>query len=259
MVCIRKRNLYLILLFIALTVALIFLLNPGRLSCFNATNLQVLGAGAPAGISPFGKGERIVYNVQLFGIKIGQAQLQFMGKTRLDNKEVELIILSTNVKNLKDTEKVYVDSDTFLPLRVERSIVLWGKKMNIVEEYDVKNNSVTVNKTESGKTSRQIIKSSSPLQNIISLIFLFRKNADFETGQAFKVKLPLTEFKMKMTKVAVFNALNNKYKACLFESEPAKYRIWIDRGTKRIPLRVDGAVGFGNTAMVVREFIPGEN
>ncbi len=208
---------------------------------------------------PFSKGETIIYNVNLFGIKIGESHLLFSGKTTLGNLPVELIILSTNVINLQDEEKIYVDSQTFLPLRVERKVVFFGKKMDIIEEHDQKNNLFTLTKTESGKTTKEIVKSDKPMQNIISLIFLFRKSKIFEIGEEIPVALPLVNLKMKVTSLVDFNTANNKYKAYLFESVPSKYRIWIDEGKYKIPLRLDGAAGFGNTAMVMTKFIPGEN
>ncbi len=208
---------------------------------------------------PFKKGEKITYNVNLFGIKIGSSQLQFFGPALLDNKEVELIVLSTNVTNLQDVEKIYVDSNSYLPLRVERSVVFFGKKMEIIEDYNLKDNSFTLTKTESGKTTKEVIKSQKPLQNIISLIFLFRKNRTFDIGETFPIALPLLKLQMKVKKIVNFSTANKKYRAYLFESVPKKYRIWLDESPRKIPLRLDGAVGFGNTAMVMTEFIPGEN
>lgn len=210
-------------------------------------------------VFPFSKGEKIIYNVALFGIKIGQAQLQFLGKTNLNNKVAELIILSTDVNNLKDVEKIYVDSNSFLPLRIERDVVFFGKKMRIIEEYNMKENSLMVSKTEGGKTTKKIFQSFKPMQNIISLIFMLRKSKSLEIGQKISVVTPLLNFDMKVAKLVNFSTANDKFKAYFLESSPKRYRIWIDQGARRIPLRVDGAIAFGNAAMVMTKFIPGEN
>lgn len=256
-----KIKRYAVFCFVALAILFIFLqmnFKLSRVSCFQNVNKEPRPAFA-SGSLPFTKGEKIIYNVSLFGIKIGQSQLQFAGKTKLNGKEAQLIILSTNVTNLKDVERIYADSQTFLPLRVERSVIFFGKKMNIVEEYDVKEKTFTLLKNESGKTTKQVIKSDKPLENIISSIFFFRKSAAFETGQVFNLELPLAKCQMKVRGLVDFNTANKKYKAYLLESVPSKYRIWLDESYRKIPLRLDGAVGFGSTAMVMTEFVSGDN
>jgi hypothetical protein len=208
---------------------------------------------------PFSKGEKIIYNVRLFGIKIGKSELLFAGETQLNKRSVELIIFSTNVINLKDIEKIYVESDTFLPIRVERSVNFFGRKIYIVEDYNIKENSMTIYETEGSKVKTQVFKSDKPIQNIISLLFLFRRSEDLDIGQKFSVSVPLLNFDMQVTELVDLDTANKKYKAYLLESVPEKYRIWIDASPKKIPLRLDGAVAFGNTAMIMTQFIPGEN
>jgi hypothetical protein len=36
-------------------------------------------------------------------------------------------------------------------------------------------------------------------------------------------------------------------------SEPKKYRIWFDNSPLKIPLKIDGAIGWGKMSMVFRE------
>ena len=250
-----------IILLVLLTATGILFLVAGPNVCNLPKNMGMAEKINPAPepeIFPFGKGEKIIYNVNLFGLKIGQSELLFVGTTLLNNKKVELIILSTNVNNLQDVEKIYVESSSFLPVRVERSVVFFGKKMNIIEEYDHQKNTLTLIKTEGRRTTKEIIKSQKPIQNIISLIFLFRKSKNFDIGQVVDVALPPINLEMKITGSVDFNAANTKYKAYLFESAPKRYRIWIDEGPKKIPLRLDGAVAFGNTAMVMRAYVSGE-
>ena len=49
-------------------------------------------------------------------------------------------------------------------------------------------------------------------------------------------------------------AAGETYEAYYLESSPKKYRIWLGTSERKIPLRIDGAVGFGNTSLVMKEY-----
>ena len=41
------------------------------------------------------------------------------------------------------------------------------------------------------------------------------------------------------------------YETYFMQSKPAKYKVWFDTSDKKIPLRINGAVGINDTAMLM--------
>jgi len=239
------RNLFLIFLVI---LALLFFSHHKPLKAINepAVAEQEL---------PFTSGEKIVYAVKMGPIKMGTATLYFLGKTRLGNKEVETIIFETTGFNFLDVEKIYAETKTFYPLRVERTLNLWGKKMDIVEDYDTKDNSWRLIKREGEKITQEVFKENSRVQNIIAVVYFYRQMGNLESGKSLDFNFSKVKVKMQITKIVDFLSGDKIHQAYLLESIPRKYRVWLDTGEKRIPLRIDGSLlGFGNMAMIMREF-----
>ena len=54
-----------------------------------------------------------------------------------------------------------------------------------------------------------------------------------------------------MTKI---KAAGKQFYAYYMKSDPAQYEVWFDKSDKKIPLKIDGAVGFGDTAMVIVKY-----
>jgi len=55
-------------------------------------------------------------------------------------------------------------------------------------------------------------------------------------------------------KVKPIKGGGKKYNAYFLESDSKKYRMWFDFSSAKIPLRIDGAVGFGNTKMIMNKY-----
>jgi hypothetical protein len=186
----------------------------------------------------FLENEKIDYVVKLRGVSIGRASLVYKGKVKLDNKDAHKIIFSTNTVNFKDVETMYAQIDTFLPLRIERDINNWGKKMRIVEEYDQDNNSVRISQINKQQNKTQVIKQDEKIENVILSIFLHRKLADLEIGKDFSITLPLRKIIMRVTKKTPISVPHGKYMAYLVESFPKGHRIWLEESQKAIPVRI---------------------
>jgi hypothetical protein len=203
---------------------------------------------------PFLANETIDYIIKLKGIKIGRATLTYKGKTKLDGKDVHLIIFYTNTMNFKDKETIYADIDNFLPLRIERSINNWGKKIYIIEEYDQKNYTVTI--TRIGRRHKKLkqIQKNAHIQNAILLTFLYRKLRDFEIGKDFPVTLPLAELVMRFTKKSRIKVPYGLYEAYLAESFPKGYRIWFEESNKAIPVKISGPLFLGSVSLEMADY-----
>ena len=195
-------------------------------------------------------GEKIVYDVNLGGVHIGKAKFSNISLTTFDSKRADLITFETKVTNFNDLEKIYCDPDTLLPIRVERDIKQLTSRERIVETYNQKNYTLAIKKTKGRKVEELTLKSDSPIQNAILLPFFVRRIPDFHIGRTIKINLPQTKFEIKPVSIVTIRVPAGKFKAYYFESKPAKFKIWISKDERRIPLRIKGLGGFGYTLLM---------
>ncbi|MEK6714781.1 MAG: DUF3108 domain-containing protein [Candidatus Omnitrophota bacterium] len=205
-------------------------------------------------ILPFEQGETISYAVKLGGIKIGNAELTYKGKTKLNDKDAHLIIFSTDTLNFKDTETMYAALDTFLPLKIERDINKWGKKIRIVEEYDQLNHKVKITQFDKTRNQTKEIAQDAQIQNVILLTYFLRKLSNFELGREFAVTLPLAKLIMRFTKEEQARIPCGVYRTYLAESFPKGHKIWFESSEKAIPIRISGPSIAGKVNMVMMDY-----
>jgi hypothetical protein len=202
---------------------------------------------------PFADGEKITYSVKMGPVRMGGSTLSFEGKTVINGKEAFKIIFVTTGLNFLDKETIYADTKTFYPVRVERKLNLWGKKMDIVEDYDAKDNSWRLTKRQGRKITQEVFKSGSRVQNIISLVYFYRQMKDLSVDRPLEFNLSNAQVTMKIKGMEDMTIGNKRYKAYLIESVPPKYRVWLAAGKQRLPLRIEGSLlSFGHMAMIMK-------
>lgn len=207
-----------------------------------------------ASILPFAAGEKIVYTIKKFGLKAGEATLIFNGMTRMDGRDVYSITFTAKGFNFLDVEEIRADPKTFFPLRVERDINIFGRKEKITEHYEPRMGRVRIIKTAKGRVTEQVISKSEPLDNIYCFIYRYRRDGLFKIGDTSDIHLPTRDITVRLVKKKKLKAAAQIFDAFFMKSKPRKYKIWFDHGPGKIPLRIDGAVGFGKTAMVMKEY-----
>jgi len=226
-----------------------------RSNCWALILAMVLAAtaGAALAAAPYAKGEVIRYGIKKMGIKVGEATLEFKGETVRDGKKYTLIIFSAKGFNFSDEERIFVDGKSFLPKLVVRNLNIFGKKEKITEEYDQKAGTVTITKVAKGKTTIQVLEKKGPLDNIFGFIFRYRIHGSLNQAEQFKVRLPRLDATIAGVKNLRFNAAGKTYEALLLRSIPPQYSIWMDRGPRRLPLRIVSASGIAKTVMTMIE------
>jgi hypothetical protein len=200
---------------------------------------------------PFGEGETIKYAIKKMGMKAGDAMLVFNGKTTWRGKEAYLITFSATALNFFDEEKIYADVETLYPLAVERNLNIWGKKEKITEIYDQVKGIVTVEKTSGEENSKQVIDRKEKVDNIYCFIYRYRISGEFNIGDAFSIRLPTKDVAIELVKKTTLKTAGKNYDAYYMQSDPSTYRVWFDVSKEKVPLRINGAVGFGDTAMTM--------
>lgn len=206
----------------------------------------------------FFSGEKITFSIKKMGVKVGEASLFFQGPAKLGEKETLLIIFKATAMNFFDEEKIFVDPQTFYPIKVQRDLNIWGKKEKITEEYFTERGIVKITKNAGGKISEQKIEKKGTLDNIYSFIYRYRAQGQFQIGDALSLHLPTKEVSLKLKKMTKVKAAGEQFDAYYMLSDPAQYEVWFENSEQKIPLKINGAVGFGDTAMVMVDYQKGE-
>lgn len=243
---------------------LLFLFPIGLACCSSETNSSVkkfveekLSPSPEEAALPFKAGETIKYAIKSFGMKAGEATLTFAGLQNLNGTKVYLIVFAARSVNFFDEEKIYADAKTFYPLRVERDLNIWGKKEKITEEYDQASGIIKINKHASSDPLAQTIAKKGPIDNIYCFIYRYRMSGQFKIGDSFAIHLPTRNVTIGLVKMVTVEAADKKFPAYFMQSIPAKYKLWFDTSMQKIPLKINGAVGINDTAMIMTEYKEG--
>jgi hypothetical protein len=194
-------------------------------------------------------GERILYLISPFG----RSEYNNLGVVDLKGVKVNLVIFKTKVLLFEDTEKIYSDPESLLPLRIERTISkFWGKEY-ITEEYDQKEFTVVMKKFKGKKiVQEQITKAKGPIHNAITLPFNFRGRTDLEIGWHYIARIP-DEFKLELVSIDQIKVPAGKFLAYHFKSIPDKFELWVNKENPRIPVKIQGKGIFGYV-LVMKEY-----
>ena len=198
-------------------------------------------------------GERLKYNIYSLGIKVGEAIISYQGRKDLDGKILDYVTIESNAPGFKDLEKIYGNIKNFSPVRVEREIKLFGEDINIIEDYNEIENEVTITR-RAKKTTVDKIKSADTISNVILLLYHFRnKNELYEIGDEIEFNLPTQKLKMLVDKKTQIKVPFGRFEAIFVRSKPSRFKVWFRDDEDRLPLRIQGAIGFGNTYLSLAE------
>jgi len=190
-------------------------------------------------------GERIVYAIK----PAGTSEYNDLGLVDLWGKKMKLATFRTKVLNFDDTETIYSDPETLLPIRVERDIAMWPIKENIIEDYDAKNYSLVIKKIKKKDSEEQFFKADGPIHNAVILPFHLRTIPQLDIGWSMRIRLP-QEFEVKVVSIEEVQVPAGKFKAYHFTSIPYKFDIWISADELRLPVKIKGAGGLGYTMLL---------
>ena len=195
-------------------------------------------------------GERIQYLIN----PLGKSEYSNLGVVDLKGVKVNLVIFKTDVLFFQDTEKIYSDLESSLPLKIERTILkLWGKE-SITEEYDQKEFTVTIRKFNGNKIIyEKKAKAKGPIFNAITLPFYLRGHFDLKIGWSFIARVP-EEFKLEVVSIDEIVIPAGKFLAYHFKSIPDKFEIWINKNNPRVPLKIQGK-GFFDYALLMKKYV----
>ncbi|MBN2484232.1 MAG: DUF3108 domain-containing protein [Candidatus Omnitrophica bacterium] len=182
------------------------------------------------------KGEKLVYDIK----PAGSAVYHDRGIVERAGKKMHLTVFKADILGFHDTENIYSDQETMLPLYVDREVSLWLKKEKIIEEYDQEHFILTVTKYRGDKKiSERTLKKTGPIHNAVLLPFLLRGYQDFPDGWEMPVRLT-KDFNVQFEGREVVTVPAGKFDAYHFKSSGNTFEAWISSDTRRIPLRIRG-------------------
>ncbi len=187
--------------------------------------------------------EQISYKLNYKGIKIGKATMVLYPDADLEGQKVILITFETDTAFFDDFEKIYIEQNTYLPIKVERKISQLGKQYFIKEEYIQADFTVRIYK-EGDKVVTIARKQS--IQNPMSMIYYVRMLKNLEKGKEIPIVLPMMEIKTRFEGIENIKLPAGKFSAFLFKSIPDKFSFWLSNDEHRLPLKfeVPGAIGY---------------
>jgi hypothetical protein len=204
---------------------------------------------------PFSQGETITYNIQKLKLNVGEATLVFGGLVDLGGRQFLHITFTAKGFRFFDKEDIYLDPETFYPHRIERDLDIFGTKERIIEFYDDVQGEVRIVKTAKGRTTEQIIEGANRFENIYGFIYRYRQRGQFKDGEAFDLHLPTRNVTFKLIDKGLFKAAGQEFEAYSMSSVPdKKYKVQFDSSSRKIPLMIDGAIGFGHTSMIMKNY-----
>lgn len=183
--------------------------------------------------------ETITYDIS----PIGNSVYRDYGKTEFRGKVLNLTVFETHVAGFSDTERIYSEPDTGLPVWIERDITQWFGKEYITEDYDLTGFKVLIKKFKDAKLVQEYrFSAKGPIGNAILVPFSLRSKKDLQVGWSTEIRLP-QEFKMRLSSIEEVNVPAGRFKAYHFTSTPAKFEIWISADSQRLPVKIKGLGG----------------
>ena len=197
-------------------------------------------------------GETITYRIKQIGMS-GTATLTIDGPTTIEGKEAILITFLAKGFTFFDEEKIYIDPKTCYPIIVKRNLDIFGNKEKIDEYYDVEKGRVRIiNSKDPGKP--RIIEKGKPIENIYGFIYRQRRDGKLNVGDEFSVQLPTQEVIIKAVDKQKMSVAKKDYEVVFMQGTPRNLKIYFDTGENKIPVRIQGAFGFGSAAMIMTQY-----
>lgn len=196
---------------------------------------------------PFKDGERLTYEVRYNGVKVGRSILTFNGEKDMDGKPIYHITFFTKIPSLKDTEEIYADKNTFLPIEVHRKIKKKiGFSNTVVEKYDQEKFKVDIFSRSKLRSKNFSIQKHAPIHNALLLPYYYRVKESFDENEKIKVTLPTMDFEVMFKGMETIKTPLGEYESYVFTSAPPKFKLWLSADKKRIPLKIKnpGTLGY---------------
>lgn len=207
----------------------------------------------------FGERKKLTYRVYFNAIPVGKIEWDYLGKGEVQGKEADILTIDSDAKILKlldveSKEKIFLDSETYLPLKVERDVLFFGRKELIEEFYNQKEGYVKIVKTDS-MTREEFIYQDAPIYHILTLLYFFPKNISLSEQEVFIFNLPTQKVRIKVLPARILKINGEKKETYFLTGKGARrFNLWLDK-EERIPLRLE-FISLAGKVTVLKEKSP---
>ncbi len=199
--------------------------------------------------------ERLEYDIKKFAMTVGSATFIYKGDVEIEGETAIFMQVTAQGFQFYDRENIYLDSQTLLPLVVKRELDIFGKEETIIEKYDQKTGKVVISgrKQDQGEEESTVIKHEHTIDNIYGFIYRYRKQGAFVKNETISIQLPTKKVIMKFVGEETIKWQGEKIKTDYVEDVDKNIKIWFSQDEQRIPYKINGAIGFGKTSMVLKK------
>lgn len=200
--------------------------------------------------------EKITYDVKLGKIYLGKMQFSNISNVEMDGRLLNAMLVETRLTQFTDKERIYIDPQTLLPIKVERDISNWFIKERIIEDYDQDNFTVTIIKSSGLNQKKTVIKKDGHIHNALFLPFFVRHIPKPNVGRIIIANLPVRRLELKLVSIEEIKVPAGTFRAYHFTSSPRQIDIWITADERRIPIKIQGNSVFGYS-ILMKEYTQG--
>ncbi len=190
--------------------------------------------------------ELIRFGVYSNGLKVGNGELVYNGVKETGGLKVQNINLKISTFSINDEEDVLGSLDFSSPVKVDRTLRIFGKLEAISEIYSLGKKSVSITKRVNNSAPQtQVLRSEEELGNVLLLIYRLRNDGSMKEGKVYKITLPTQKFELIVRDKRKVRVPLGTFEAFYLESEPAKYKIWLSNDSNKTPVRIQGLLPMG--------------
>jgi hypothetical protein len=200
-------------------------------------------------------GETVSYTIKKFGLPMGDAVFVYKGEVTLEGQQAIYLQVTAQGFQFYDQENIYLQKQTFLPIKVERKLDIFGKTESIIERYDHEAGTVTIygRQEDQGEEKPTVIQHKGPIHNIYGFIYHYRIKGGFPKGEQMNIQLPTRRVSILRKGERVLRLHGKERRTDFLETRDKDIQVWFSQDRSKVPYQIKGAIGFGNTMLVLQK------
>ncbi|MCP4652889.1 MAG: DUF3108 domain-containing protein [Candidatus Omnitrophica bacterium] len=199
--------------------------------------------------------DTLTYSVYFNGFFSGKIKWVYVGTQKISGKQVDVLHLDSDTKifsflDMTSKEKIFLDSQTHLPIKVQRDIVLFGKDEKIEEFYNQDEGFVRITRSTAQEVPQEILRQDAPIHNILALLYFFPSDVDLDKKNKAVYNLPTRKVTITTRGTRKLRLGKEKVEAYFLVGKGAKrFNLWLDK-KRKTPLRLEFLFPVGKVTIV---------
>jgi hypothetical protein len=207
----------------------------------------------------FGDKTKLSYQVYFNGMYSGTVDWLYLGKQTVRGQAADALQLDSDTKilsflDLTSHERIFLDTVSHLPVKVERDVLFFGRKELIEEFYNQQQGYVEVIKAVKGnKRQAQVLRQDKPIHHIMALLYFFPADIELRPGKVMHFNLPTRKLEIKAVGPRTLTINKRPQEVYLLAgSGGRRFNLWLDKEQKT-PLRLDFFFPVGKVSIIKKD------